>query len=147
MPGYSSQGGTSRIWDALSGLPLSEPFEHEGPITDLRFDPNGHFIITASQDGTARVWDVHSGRSDGLSLKTTDIYPSACFSLDGRLVVRTTERRAEVFDAQTGKQIGKPMVHAGQVYRMSISPDGKKLATAAWDSTGRIWDLQTGEPL
>jgi WD40 repeat protein/predicted Ser/Thr protein kinase len=142
-----SQGGAVRIWDAPTGLPVSEPFEHEGPVTDLRFDANGQFIVTASQDGTAQVWDVQIGRSGALSLKTTDEYPSACFSLDGRLVARTTENRAEVFDAQTGDPIGKPMVHGGQVYRMKLSPDGKKLATAAWDNTGRVWDFQTGEPL
>ena len=142
-----SQGGTVRIWDALTGLPASEPFEHEGPVTDLRFDPSGQFIVTASQDGTAQVWDVQTARSSGLSLKTTDTYPCARFSLDGRLVVLTTEQRAEVFDAQTGKTMGKPMVHQGQIYRMELSPDGKKLATAAWDNTGRIWDFQTGEPL
>jgi len=142
-----SQGGAARIWDALTGLPVSEPFEHEGPITDLRFDPRGQFLITASQDGTAQVWDVETGRPGGLSLKTTDPYPCACFSLDGRLVVRTSEQRAEVFDGQTGEPRGKPMVHAGQIYRMKLSPDGKKLATAAWDNTGRVWDFQTGEPL
>ncbi len=142
-----SQGGAARIWDAVTGLPLSEPFEHEGPITDLRFDPSGQFIITASQDGTAQLWEVQTGRPEGMSLKTTDPYPSACFSLDGRRVVRTTEGRAEIFDAQTGERIGRPMVHAALVYRVKVSPDGKKLATASWDSTGRVWDFQTGEPL
>ncbi len=142
-----SQGGAVRIWDALTGLPLSEPFEHEGPVTDLRFDPSGQFVITASQDGTAQLWDVQTGRLGGPSFKTTDKYPSACFSLDGRRVVLTTEHRAEVFDAQTAKPVGKPMVHAGQVYRVKLSPDGKKLATASWDNTGRVWDFQTGEPL
>jgi WD40 repeat protein len=142
-----SQGGVARIWDALTGLPVSEPFEHEGPITDLSFDPGGQFILTASQDGTAQVWNMQTGRSGGLSLKTSDTYPCACFSLDGRLVVRTSEQRAEVFDAQTGEPRGKPMVHAGQIYQMKLSPDGKKLATAAWDNTARVWDFQTGEPL
>lgn len=142
-----SQGGVVGVWDALTGLALSEPFEHEGPITDLKFDPSGQFIITASQDGTAQVWNIQKGWSGALSLKTSDSYACACFSLDGRLVVRTSEQRAEVFDAQTGKPRGKPMVHAKQVYRMKLSPDGKKLATASWDYTGRVWDFQTGEPL
>ena len=142
-----SQGGVARVWDALTGLPLSEPFEHEGPLTDLSFDSHGQFIVTASQDGTAQVWDVQNGPPAGLILKTTHDYPSACFSRDGRRVIRTTEQRAEVFDSQTGERLGKPMVHAGQIYRMKVSPDGKKLATAGWDNNGRVWDLQTGEPL
>jgi WD40 repeat protein len=129
-----SQSGVVRLWDAFTGLPVSEPFEHEGPITGLRFDPNGQFIITTSQDGTAQVWDVQeAGQPTALILKTTDTYPSACFSQDGRLVVRTTDRQAEVFDIQTGERIGKPMAHSGEIYRLKLSPDGKKLATAGWE--------------
>lgn len=143
----SQSSGVVRLWDAVSGLPLSEPFEHASPVTDLRFDPNGQFLVTASQDGTAQVWEVQAGPPSGLTLKTTDPYPSACFSPDGRLVVRTSNNRAEVFDARTGEPVGKPMVHAGQIYRLAVSSDGKKLATAGWDLIGRVWDLQTGEPL
>jgi WD40 repeat protein len=140
-----SQGGTARLWDAFTGLPASEPFEHEGPITDLRFDPNGQFLITASQDGTAQVWDVQTRPPNALSIKTTDTYPCACFSPDGRQVIRTTEQQVDVFDAQTGERVGKPLVHTGQIYRMQLSTDGKRLATAGWDNVGRVWDLQTGE--
>ena len=50
-----SQNGVARVWDAFTGLPRSEPFEHAGPLTDLNFTPDGQFIVTASQDGMGRV--------------------------------------------------------------------------------------------
>ena len=30
---------------------------------------------------------------------------------------------------------------------MAFSPDGKRLATASWDNTARIWDAATGKPI
>jgi WD40 repeat protein/serine/threonine protein kinase len=139
--------GAVRLWDAFTGLPLSEPFEHEAVVNDVRFDPNGQFVITASQDRTVQVWQAQTREPAALMLKTTDPFPSACFGKDGRWVVRTSDNRAEVFDAQTGERIGQPMVQSNQIYRLALSPDGKKLATAGWDLVGRIWDLRSGAPL
>jgi WD40 repeat protein len=142
-----AQSGVGRLWDVRTALPLSEPFEQEGPMTCLLFDPNGQFLVSASQDGTAQVWEVQANQTPPFLLKTTDSYPSACFSKDGRLVVRTSQQRAEVFDAHTGTRVGQPMVHTDQIYQMKVSPDGKKLATAGWDHVGRVWDLETGKPM
>lgn len=35
--------------------------EHEGPLTDLEWSPNGRYITTAAQDGRVLLWDVASG--------------------------------------------------------------------------------------
>ena len=142
-----SDNGVARVWDALTGLPLSEPFEHEGPIWDLTFSTDGRFIFTASQDGHAQIWETGAARPRSFEVETADAFPSACFSADGRRVICTTKSRAEIFDVASGERVGKPIIHAGQIYRMKLSPDGKKLGTAAWDNTGRIWSAQTGEPL
>jgi hypothetical protein len=35
--------------------------------------------------------------------------------------------------------------HAGPVYGLCLSPDGKRLATPLQDKTARVWDLRTGQ--
>jgi WD40 repeat protein/serine/threonine protein kinase len=139
--------GVMRLWDAFSGLPLSEPFEHEGPVTALKFTPDGRLLVSASQDGTARIWRPQTMVPTGLVLKTTDTQPTACFSRDGHFVYRASGYSAEIFEIKTGQTVGKPMAHEAEIYRMVLSPDGKKLATASWDGTARIWDAKSGEPL
>ncbi|HEX5220924.1 MAG TPA: protein kinase [Verrucomicrobiae bacterium] len=142
-----SQNGVARVWDALTGLPLSEPFEHEGPITDLRFVPNGPVLLTSSQDGTVQGWELQTAEPAELAIKTSDVFPSACFSRDGRVVFRTSDGRVEAFDTRTGEPTGMRISYGAQILRVKLSPDGKKLATTGADNTGRVWDAQTGQPV
>jgi TRAP-type C4-dicarboxylate transport system substrate-binding protein/Tol biopolymer transport system component len=37
--------------------------------------------------------------------------------------------------------------HTAEIYDIDISPDGKYLATGSVDTTARLWDLATGEPI
>jgi WD40 repeat protein len=142
-----SQNGVARVWDAFTGLALSEPFEHEGSIIDLRFSSDGQFILTASQDGMVQLWDARAGQPKTFTAKTTDEYPCATFTLDPTRLIYTTERRAEILDVASGQRIAKTVNQAEQIYRLELSPNGKKFATAGWDFNGRVWDAQTGEPL
>ena len=35
--------------------------------------------------------------------------------------------------------------HAGRVQRSSFSPDGRRVVSASWDATAKVWDTDTGE--
>jgi hypothetical protein len=77
------------------------------------------------------------------SKATCDYVLSAAFSPDGkRIVTASLDKTARVWDAATGKAIGKPLKgHSGYVYSAAFSPDGKRIVTASDDKTARIWDV------
>jgi WD40 repeat protein len=62
---------------------------------------------------------------------------------DARVVTASEDKTAIIWDVTTGKPLGRPLVHDGEVYRAEFSPDGLLVTTASWDSTARIWDARS----
>lgn len=70
------------------------------------------------------------------------------FSPDGkRILTAGLDRRAVVWDAATGKQIGEPMLHGDSIFQAIFSPDGAIVLTGSFDKTARLWSAETGKPL
>ena len=53
-----SQDGTARLWDALTGYPVSEPLKHDGQVTGIQFSPDGKRCLSIANSDRLRVWDV-----------------------------------------------------------------------------------------
>jgi WD40 domain-containing protein len=68
---------------------------------------------------------------------------SAAFSPDGRQIVTTDDRAAQVWDAQTYRRT-LVLFHGESVYGAAYSPDGARILTAGGDGTVKIWDPTTG---
>lgn len=49
---------TIHLWDVSTRQEVMSLFGHTGSITDLRFTPDGKFLISSSLDGTIRLWGV-----------------------------------------------------------------------------------------
>lgn len=50
---------TIYVYDPLTGQERSQLRQHLGPITHLRFAPDGHSFASTSQDATVLLWDWH----------------------------------------------------------------------------------------
>jgi WD40 repeat protein len=56
----ASADASIRVWQAATGVVLTDLREHGGPVNACHFTPDGLRLITASDDGTLRVWDVET---------------------------------------------------------------------------------------
>jgi WD40 repeat protein len=73
---------------------------------------------------------------------------SASFSPDGRRVVTTfDDNTAQLWDAESAKQIGVLSGHANSVNSAAFSPDGQRVVTASSDDTARLWDTRSTKNL
>jgi len=69
---------------------------------------------------------------------------SAVFAPDGKRVLTTDDKGAQMWDASSG-QLLFTMSHGDTVYGAVFSPDGSRIVTAG--GTVRIWNAATGAPM
>jgi WD40 repeat protein len=67
------------------------------------------------------------------------------FTPDGKkLIAADLRNNIYVWNVATGKELQKFTGHRGRIFSVSVSPDGRKFATASEDSTVLIWQLDGG---
>lgn len=105
---------TVAICQVGSSSPLHEFRGHNDEVNAVKWDPSGTLLASCSDDSTAKVWDASSGSADPL------------------------------YDFTSHKQ---------EIYTVKWSPTGpgsknpdkpRMLATASFDSTVRLWNVQNG---
>jgi WD40 repeat protein len=125
-------------------------FQHDDMVYSVAFSPDGTKIVTVSRNGKLWIWDRATGKALlTIGSKEAPVYTKALFLADGKHVVAPTKQGLTVFDAATGKAVRYLGGEKGEpAHILALSPDGKKLASAAWHREDvRIWDVASGKEL
>jgi WD40 repeat protein/tRNA A-37 threonylcarbamoyl transferase component Bud32 len=155
---YSSAkpDGEARVWDRVTGEPLTPVIHHPGGVGSARLLLNGRRVVTYGLDYAFRVWDTTTGEpltpllpsERGGALYHGSGSDSQSEQRDTRLVqwVRGTadsESGLRIWDAETGKAItpllkmdGRPpQVHLfeGMPRMVTVSVVNNKNSVHLWD--------------
>jgi len=159
-----------RLWDVESGKPLDELKGHPGTLRALTFSPDGkllasgdlrlHFIIwdTASKKELQRI-KVPATYTDRLALVfSPDSKTLACggaLNADYPRGIPSTDPMSFglpdkgypvlLWDAATGKEMGRIYGSNSRIRSLAFTPDGKTLAAASSDGRILLWDLATSK--
>ncbi|KAH9033778.1 WD40 repeat-like protein [Lactarius pseudohatsudake] len=144
-----SMDNAVRVWDAQSGLPLTDPLKgHTFMVTSVAYSPDGTNIISASYDCTVRIWNSQTGVPIGEPLKGhTQPLTSVAYSPDGAHIISgSTDMTVRIWNSQTGTLVREPLRGpSGHIMSVAYSPDGTHIICGSDDSGIWMWDSQTGD--
>lgn len=142
------------LWDIETGRKLRTLQGHNGAIYDLDFDVSGQVLVSASADETVKVWRVDTGeRLDTLGQGEAEQVLVRFDDAQQRILAAGADRRVRVWKLLSkDKPTVSPMVaavfaHEAPIQQLSLSHDGRWVATAAEDGTVKLWDAQRWQPL
>jgi WD40 repeat protein len=130
-----SNDGTVRLFDGKTGHVQAElRVTFGGWIHGVAFSPDGaRLAVASSYSAAATLWDTRTGAF--LSALLGYQGHSLAFADDGRLVTLANDHGVSVWRGEKAEVF----LRAPYLKRVSISPDGKRLA--AWSAqTFQLWD-------
>lgn len=134
---------------SMSLTPLMTLKGHELGVSSMSYFPDGKQIISGSRDKTARRWDLREGKEivEARNVCEEGVY-AVTVSRDGRYVTtgggEIDTGELKVCKVETGI-VKNFRGHSQRVACIDISADSTLLASGSWDSTARIWSLDTGK--
>ena len=142
-----SLDGTVRRWDSATGRPIGQPMRVADHVRWLT--PAGEDRMLSRGDAGLQLWDAHTGQPVGEPVRviTDAILPAGAWNpKTGRIGAQTQPGAIEIRDAEL-KRLGVPIWSGQPVTYFEFSPDGRTIVTSSFDSTVRLWDVETGKPV
>jgi WD40 repeat protein/class 3 adenylate cyclase len=135
-----------KIFDAESGDPLSTTTAEGSVAGGISWSADGRLVSAAWPDAnTVRIVQPTTGNVLHTIGGIEDPFETA-LSPDGRSIAVASgfSPDAQVFDVASGEPRFDLVGHVYPIPSISWSPDGRRIATGAFDASVRIWDGRTG---
>ncbi|MFZ4573597.1 MAG: WD40 repeat domain-containing serine/threonine protein kinase [Phycisphaerales bacterium] len=142
-------GRVASVWDVRGSKLLFVLAGHTDEVEDVEISPDGGLVATASFDGTVGLWSARSGERVGTLRGHSVAVRSLSFDADGgRLATLEASGVTLMWDVRSQRLLARSRPGPSRLGGVGqISPDGRRVLSAASGASPWIADAETGEPL
>jgi len=132
------------LWDLAGGKPERTLSGHEGGIRCLAWAADDR-LASGSDDGTIRIWQRISDKEVGPRFEGHSAPVNSLALIDDDvdiLISGSNDQTVKIW--RTGKVLATFRGHANAISAVALTTNAKNifLASAGWDNTIKIWDMQ-----
>jgi WD40 repeat protein/serine/threonine protein kinase len=143
--------GTLVQWDPATGERRQTLQDHLGPVLNVGFNAgfsaDGERLTTVGKDGAVRVWDTESGREIPGG-RPALLHPlAASLSPDGERLAISSLGSVQLQEVTSRKRLASWPTGFHILHNLAFSRDGRRLATASWDGSVKVWDIKSARLL
>ncbi len=138
------------LWGLCQGDEHSILTRSSNAVIALAASPDGELLAARRSTGEIELWDWPT-RQRTATLDGHGWNPSMSFTADGRFLVFANREPGDKpvvsFWEVSTRQIVHRLPQPAEVRALSVSPDGKRLATCHWEKSPRhrIWEISSGK--
>jgi serine/threonine protein kinase/WD40 repeat protein len=135
--------GGARVFDAVTGHPVTPPLRHGGRLASAELRANGQEVETVSKNGIVCVWELphgpqlRRGAADTKVSRPEKTPTSRSIRLSSEMTVRT--------EGMPDGPLIPPPPGATTVEKAIVSPDGNRIAHCEDATTVLVWDTVKNE--
>jgi WD40 repeat protein len=128
------------LWDVNSGKQIRVlKSQFTRPVYSLAFGPDGKMLASLHNDHAVALWECESGKERSISGHRGEV-TGVTFTADSKVVMTAGDMSVRSWEVSTGKELWQYGITGGWVLSMSLSPDGRTLATGS--SNVSLFDVQ-----